>query len=108
MDAGALLQVRSAGVQWTSGQARLCATASAAVLFSFVQSRQLLLQILELGHVVDDDVGLIRMIDEIILVVGLGLIERFERSNLSHNGSLKHFGLVQLIYVSLGYAFLLI
>src|ERR1700733_307506 len=50
-----------------------------------VQVRQLLLQIRDLGKVVDHDVGVLRMMNRIILVIVLSAVERLQRLNLGHD-----------------------
>ena len=50
-----------------------------------VQIGELLVQLAELGQVVDDDVHVLRMLRQIILVIILGRIERLQRSDLGHD-----------------------
>ena len=75
-------------------------------LFRFVQVRKLLLEILNLGKIVDYYVNLIRMMRKIVLVVALRFIKRLERRHFSYDRRAKHFGLVELIDISLRNALL--
>src|SRR5438128_2539597 len=64
-------------------------------------------EILDLGKIVKDYVRLIRMMRKIVLVVALRFVKRLERRHFSCDGRAKHFGLVQLIDISLRNALLL-
>ena len=50
----------------------------------------------------------VRMVDQIVLMVSLRLVERFEGGNLSDNRPCEHLSLVQLFDVGFGDALLLV
>jgi hypothetical protein len=52
-----------------------------------VKIRKLLFKMGDLGQVVDHDVGIVRMMNGIILVIGFRAIERLKRRNLRHDPS---------------------
>src|SRR6266498_751188 len=58
-------------------------------------------EILKLWKIVKDYVRLIWMMRKIVLVITLRFIKRLERRDFSYDGPVKHFGLVQLIDISL-------
>src|SRR5437762_12532657 len=72
-----------------------------AKLLCLVQVRQFLAQVLYLWLIVDDDVGLIRMMGQIVLVISLAFVEGLKRGNLSSDRPRKHFSHIQLIDVGL-------
>src|SRR4051794_3206360 len=73
-----------------------------------IQLRKLLPKILELGQIVVNDVSVIRMVSQIVLVVGLGFMESVERRELSGQDSGKRLRLIKLIDVRVRDALLLI
>ena len=62
----------------------------------------------DLGRIVEHDVGLVRMQRRVVLMIGLGGIERLQRHDLGHDRPRKYFRLIKLSDVSLGDPFLLI
>ena len=68
--------------------------------------RELLLQGFDLGAVTHLNVGILRMVERIVLVIIFSAIESLERRHLSHNRFREDFGLVQLLDVSRGYLLL--
>lgn len=66
----------------------------AFTLLRLAQARELFAQVFHLRLIVDDDVWLVRMIDEVVLVVGLRFIERLQRGYLGNDGSRKYPGSV--------------
>src|SRR5229473_1289679 len=76
-------------------------------LLRLVQVRELLAQFLYLREIVDDDVWLIRVMGQVVLMIAFSFVKRFERSDLSNDGSSEDFSFVQLIDVSLSNALLL-
>src|ERR1044072_5266207 len=79
-----------------------------ARLLLFVQLRQLLSQALELRHVVVDDVGFVRMIGQVILMIAFSFVKSFQGRHLGHDLLRKDFRLVQLRDVAFRDAFLLV
>ena len=63
-------------------------------LLFFVELGQVLLEIHELGHVVVDDVRLVRVIHQVVLMIGFRLIESFEWTYLCRDLVGKDFCLV--------------
>src|SRR6266404_9148233 len=77
-------------------------------LLADIQLRQRLLQMAELGQIVDGDVRLVWMKLRVILVIVLCGIERLQRHYLRHNGLRKSLGAVELINIGLRNALLLV
>src|SRR5580698_5503306 len=77
-------------------------------LLSRIKIRELLTKVLNLGSVVEHDVGLTRMQGRIILVIRLGWIEALQRDYLGHDRTGKNLRLIQLRNVGFGNPFLLI
>jgi len=67
------------------------------MLFLYVEIGELLLEVGDLGGVVDHDVGIVGMMDRVILVVGLGGIEGFQRDELRDDRTGKDSGLIELV-----------
>lgn len=63
-------------------------------LLLFIQLRKLFAQVLELRQVVINDVRIVRVIDEIILVIAFGFDERLQGSQLSCDFGREDFRLV--------------
>lgn len=72
----------------------LARSASAPILFRFVQSGKLLAQIFYLGKIVEDDVRLIGMMGKVVLMVAFGFIKRLEGADLSYDGPSENFRVV--------------
>src|SRR6266480_70257 len=66
-----------------------------------VERGELLLQVSQLRHVVEDDVRLVGVAREIVLVILLRGIEALERRHLGDDGTGEDAGLVQLLDVGL-------
>src|SRR5580765_108708 len=73
-----------------------------------IQLWKLLPQILKLGQIVVNDIRIIRMIRQVVLVVGLGFMESVERRELRGQDAWEHLRLIELIDIRLGDALLLI
>src|SRR5881394_887061 len=73
-----------------------------------IQFRKFLAEILELGQIVVNDVSIIRMVSQIVLVVGLSFMESVERRELRRQDSGKHLRLIKLIDIRLRDALLLV
>jgi hypothetical protein len=59
-----------------------------------IERRELLLERRQLGEVVVNDVGIIRMQFQVVLVILLGSVEMFERHELGDNGACEDVRLV--------------
>ena len=66
-----------------------------------IVGREQPLQFIDLGQIVDDDVGAVRVQREVILVIGLGRIEGLERLDRRCDGSAKRVRPIELIDVAL-------
>src|SRR4026208_1331178 len=77
-------------------------------LFSFIKLRQLLFQVFYFRHVVDDDLGFVRIVREIILMISLRVVEGLQWRYLSDNRSIKNFRPIKLFDVGLGNFLLLL
>ena len=62
------------------------------MLLDRVEIWKLLPKVSNFWRIVIDDVGIVGMTGGVILVVGLGGIEGFQRDHLSHNGTRQDFG----------------
>ena len=71
-------------------------------LFLFVQLRQLFPQVFHFGHVVDDNVGLVRMLGQVILMITLGIMERFQGRHLSDDWLVENLRPIELLNVRFG------
>src|SRR6185312_2281104 len=67
-----------------------------------VKLRKHLLQVRNLGQVIDGNVRIVRVQGRIILVISLRGIKGLQRDDLRDNASMKHFGLSQLRDVGIG------
>ena len=56
-------------------------------LVADVKLRKLVLEMHDLGRIVDDDVRVVRMTGRVILVIGLGLVETLQRRDLRNDPS---------------------
>ena len=76
----------AAAASWPASQrldAQVSCLAPGAFLFLFVQLRQLFPQVFYFGNVVDNNVGLVRMLGQVILMITLSIMERFQGRHLS-------------------------
>lgn len=64
--------------------------------------REQSLEGLELGQVVEDDVRIVRMMDKVVLMVGLGWIEGLKRLYAGRDASLKYVCVIELSDVAAG------
>src|SRR5579871_1628805 len=69
---------------------------------------KLLTQTIEFGQIVVDDIRIVWMEREIVLVIILSWVKGLERRNHRDNLSVKNLRLIQLAYISLGDALLII
>ncbi len=60
------------------------------------QVGKLFFERLDLGPVADQDVRIVRVVESVVLMVGLGVVETLQRHHLRHNGIGKHFGRIEL------------
>src|SRR3984885_133615 len=68
----------------------------------FVEVGELLAEMIHLGRVVYGDVWVVGMKGRVILVIGFGRVERFQRNNLGNDRQRKRFCLIELRDVGLG------
>src|SRR6476646_2389482 len=73
-----------------------------ALLVLDEEFRELLPQRTDLGLVVDDDVRLERMVEEVALVISLGVVEPLQLRDLGDDLAAKHFRGVELLDVRPG------
>src|SRR5579863_3537130 len=78
------------------------------LLLSRIELRKFLAQMLDLGRIVKHDVGLMGMQGGVVLMIGLGRIERLQRHNPGHDRAGEYTRFVELRDVGLGDALLLI
>ena len=64
--------------------------------FLDIQRRQHALKVAHFRKIVDDDVGIRRVIDQVVLVIGLGFVESFQRIHARHDPAWIHTRLVEL------------
>src|SRR6185312_10603533 len=60
-----------------------------------IKIRQMFAQVFDLRHIVDNDVGFVRMMGEVILMISFRFIKSIERGELSNDRPVKRFALVQ-------------
>ena len=71
-----------------------------------VELRKLFAQICDFGQIINDDIGLVRVVRKVILVIILGLVKRFQRRHLRDDALLEHLCAVELVNVGLGHSLL--
>jgi len=67
-----------------------------------VERREHLHELVDLGQVMDHDVGMRRMLEQEVLVIGLRRVEGAERIQARHDGAREDLGPAELGDVSLG------
>src|ERR1700687_5470380 len=72
------------------------------LLFRSIEVGKLLAKACDFRQVVHHDVGLVRMVNGVVLMVSFGFIEGFESDNLRRNAAIKDLCLVELVNISFG------